>query len=171
MRYSSNSMVDIVVKDWCKFEDLFCKIFLIICDNGQKRLVKFPSIAMLKIGGLPLTYKGVFTYCARAFRWGWVLKAKLLTLLLLGWGLGVGNKMLTVLGEGSSPKLGENGDVILEPSLSWVTRKSAWLWLSELYVQQRREVAKLYQNLIFHHPQTFLGPKKKLWKFGHMSKL
>ena len=118
-------MVDIVVKDWCKFEDLFCKIFLIICDNGQKRLVKFPSIAMLKIGGLPLTYKGVFTYCARAFRWGWVLKAKLLTLLLLGWGLGVTNKMLTVLGGGASPKFWENGDVILEPSLSWVTRKSA----------------------------------------------
>ena len=28
-------MVDIVVKDWCKFKDLFCKLFLIMCHDGQ----------------------------------------------------------------------------------------------------------------------------------------
>ena len=33
-------MVDIVVKDWYKFVDLFCKLFLIMCDDGQQRLVK-----------------------------------------------------------------------------------------------------------------------------------
>ena len=97
---------------------------------------------MLKIGGLPLTYKEVFKYCARAFRWGWVLK-------LL--------KQNADSTGGGSPKLGINVNVLLEPSLSCVTRNSACLWLSELCVQQRREVAKLYQNFIFHHPQTFLS--------------
>ena len=82
-------MVDIVVKDWCKLVDLFCKFFLIMCYDGQQRLVKFPRLEMLNLGGLPLIYKRVFKYCAGAFRWGSVYKAKILTLLLLGWGLGV----------------------------------------------------------------------------------
>ena len=33
--------------------------------------------------------KGVFKYCVSVFRFGGVFKAKLITLLLLGWGLGV----------------------------------------------------------------------------------
>ena len=77
-------MVDIVVKDWCKLVDLFCKFFSIKCHDGQQGLLKFPRFAMLKLGGLPLTYKGVFKYFAGVFRWGWVFKAKMLTLLLLG---------------------------------------------------------------------------------------
>ena len=82
-------MVDIVVKDWCKLVDLFCKFFLIKCHDGKQGLLQFPRFAMLKLGGLSLTYKWVFKYCAGAFRWGWVFKAKMLTLLLLGRGLGV----------------------------------------------------------------------------------
>ena len=34
-------MVDIVVKDWYKFVDLFYKLFLIMCHDGLQRLVKF----------------------------------------------------------------------------------------------------------------------------------
>ena len=58
-------MVVIVVKDWCKLVDLFCKFSLIMCHDGQHRLVKFPSFAMLKLGG---HIRECFKYCARAFR-------------------------------------------------------------------------------------------------------
>ena len=44
-----NYMVDIVEKDWYKFLDLFCKLFLIMCHDGQQRLVKFQSFEMLKL--------------------------------------------------------------------------------------------------------------------------
>ena len=57
VRYASNSMVDIVVKDWCKLVDLFCKFFLIKCHDGKQGLLQFPRFAMLKLGGLSLTYK------------------------------------------------------------------------------------------------------------------
>ena len=39
--FPHNYMVDIVVNDWYKFVDLFYKLFLIMCHNGQQRLVKF----------------------------------------------------------------------------------------------------------------------------------
>ena len=54
-----------------------------MCHDGQQRLVKFPSFPMLKLGGLFLTSMGMFKNCAGAFRWGWVFKKKMLTLLLL----------------------------------------------------------------------------------------
>ena len=41
MMFPHNYTVDIVVKDWYKFEDLFYKLFLIMCYGGQQRLVKF----------------------------------------------------------------------------------------------------------------------------------
>ena len=145
-----NHMVDIVVKDWYKFVNLFCKVFLIMCDDGQQRFVKSQSFEILILWGLPLIYKAVFKYCASVFRWVKVFKAKLLTLLLLGWGLGVWNKMLTVRGGGASPNYGRYGYVILEPSLSFVTRKLAWLCLSELCVQQRKVLLYEYLMLTFN---------------------
>ena len=42
-----NHMVDIVVKDWYEFVNLFCKVFLIMCDDGQQRFVKSQSFEIL----------------------------------------------------------------------------------------------------------------------------
>ena len=40
-------MVDIVLKDWYKFVDLFYKLFLIMCHDGQQRLEKFHVAGLL----------------------------------------------------------------------------------------------------------------------------
>ena len=69
MMFPHNYMVDIVVKDWYKFVDLFYKIFLIMCHDGQQN-------SMFKLGGLPSTYKGAFKYYVTDFRWCGVFKAK-----------------------------------------------------------------------------------------------
>ena len=59
-----NYMVDIVAKDWYEFVDLFCKLFFIMCDDGQQRFVKSQSFEILILWGLSLIYKAVFKYCA-----------------------------------------------------------------------------------------------------------